>query len=333
MKAVLILSVFIFFSCSSPNSEIQEITGETMGTTYSIRYYGNGEKSLKPSIDSLLRVVNQSLSTYIPNSTISLFNRADSVFEADTYFIINFQKAQEVYEKSDGSFDATVMPLVNAWGFGFEKMNSQIDSSLIDSLLDFVGFEKVFLLNNKAYKKRKGVMLDFSALAKGFGVDEVARFLESKGIKNFTAEIGGEVACRGKKHDGSYWAIGVEKPINDVSGSQRAIELIIPLENSAMATSGNYRNFYIRDGKKYTHEINPKTGYPVDHNLLSATVIANDCMTADAWATAFMVMGLNKSKQLLSELPELDVFFIYANEDGSTSTYASPGMEKRIAHK
>jgi FAD:protein FMN transferase len=333
MKATLLFSVFIFFSCTSSNSDIQEITGETMGTTYSIRYYSNGEESLKPSIDSLLRVVNQSLSTYIPNSTISLFNRADSVSEIDKYFIKNFEKAHEVYIKSDGSFDATVMPLVNAWGFGFEKMDSPIDSSLIDSLLDFVGFEKVFVANNKAYKKRKGVMLDFSALAKGFGVDEVARFLESKGIQNFTAEIGGEIVSRGIKNDGSNWAIGVEKPIDDVSGTQRAIELIIPLENSAMATSGNYRNFYFRNGKKFAHEINPKTGYPVQHNLLSATVVANDCMTADAWATAFMVLGLEKSKQLLLKLPELDVFFIFANEDGSNSTYVSPGMEKRIGRK
>lgn len=333
MKAISLISVFIFFACNSPNKEIKEIFGETMGTTYSIRYYSDSEESIKPSIDSLLRVVNQSLSTYIPNSTISLFNRADSVSVIDSYFKINFEKAQEVYEKSDGSFDATVMPLVNTWGFGFEKINSEIDSSLIDSLLNFVGFDKVFVQNNEVYKKRKGVMLDFSALAKGFGVDEVARFLERNGIRNFTVEIGGEIVCKGKKHDGSNWAIGVEKPIDDVSGTHREIEIIIPLENSAMATSGNYRNFYVRNGKKYAHEINPKTGYPVDHNLLSATVVANDCMTADAWATAFMVMGLERSKQLLSELPHIDVFFIFGNEDGSTSTYLSPGMEKRIGKK
>jgi thiamine biosynthesis lipoprotein len=333
MKAISLISVFIFFACNSTNKEIKEIFGETMGTTYSIRYYSDSKESLKPSIDSLLRVINQSLSTYIPNSTISLFNRADSVSVIDSYFKINFEKAQEVYEMSDGSFDATVMPLVNAWGFGFEKINPEIDSSLIDSLLNFVGFDEVFVQNNEAHKKRKGVMLDFSALAKGFGVDEVARFLERNGIRNFTVEIGGEIVCKGKKHDGSNWAIGIEKPIDDVSGTQRAIEIIIPLENSAMATSGNYRNFYVRNGKKYAHEIHPKTGYPVDHNLLSATVVANDCMTADAWATAFMVMGLERSKQLLSELPHIDVFFILGNEDGSTSTYLSPGMEKRIGKK
>ncbi len=333
MKVISIFSLFLCIACTSSKPEIQEITGETMGTTYSIRYYGLNEELLKPSIDSLLKVVNQSLSTYIQNSTISLFNQADSISSFDSYFRTNFDKALEVYQKSDGSFDATVMPLVNAWGFGFKKMETQVDSSLIDSLLNFVGSDKVFIVNEKVCKSKKGVMLDFSALAKGFGVDEVARLMVRRGMQNFMIEIGGEVVCRGKKNDGSNWVIGVEKPINDVSGTQRAVELIIPLENAAMATSGNYRNFYIRNGKKYAHEIDPKTGYPVDHNLLSATVIANDCMTADAWATAFMVMGLEKSKKLLSALPELDVFFIYANEDGSTSTYASPRMEKRINSK
>ncbi len=318
-------------SCTDQSEILRTLAGETMGTTYHISYYSQQNPTLDAPVDSLLKAVNASLSTYIPSSNISLFNQSDSFAVVDNYFLTNYTKALEVYRSSGGYFDMTVMPLVNAWGFGFKKMAGAVDSMLIDSLLQFVGSDKLRLSYDTLFKQLPGVMVDFSALAKGFGVDEVARLLEARGVHHFMVEIGGEVVTRGNKPDGTPWQIGIEKPIDDASGQARSIELVVPLKNQAMATSGNYRNFYIREGRKYAHEINPKTGYPVEHNLLSATVIAEDCMTADAWATAFMVLGLEKSKAISASMPNLEVAFIYADEKGKNQLYLSPGLEKMLA--
>lgn len=304
-----------------------------MGTTYQVKYYSEDETDLKPLIDSVLKQVNASLSTYIPGSTISRFNQSSSYSVVDDYFITNYEKAKAIGFSSNGAFDMTVMPLVNAWGFGFKKMAEEVDSLLIDSLLKNIGPDKVWLNGDTLFKSNSAVMVDFSALAKGFGVDEVGRFLESFGIQTYMVEIGGEILAKGRKPGGENWLVAIEKPIDDQSGTQKQIELVLPLQDRAMATSGNYRNFYVRDGKKLAHEIDPKTGYPVNHNLLSATVIANDCMTADAWATAFMVMGYEAAKNMAASIEKLEVALIYADENGQNQLFLSEGLRNLEAKK
>lgn len=317
-------------ACEDQSEKMRVVNGETMGTTYQVKYFSQNNTDLKPAIDSVLQLVNASLSTYIPSSTISHFNQASSYSIVDTYFLTNFHKAAEVGIQSEGAFDMTVMPLVNAWGFGFKKMAEEVDSVLIDSLLLMVGPDKIRLSGDTLFKLSAGVMVDFSALAKGFGVDEVGRFLTSIGVSAYMVEIGGEVLTKGSKPLEGDWQVGIEKPIDDQTGTQKQLELILPLKDKAMATSGNYRNFYMRDGKKFAHEINPKTGYPVNHNLLSATVITNDCMTADAWATAFMVMGFEKAKALADSDKTMEVALIYADDQGQNQLYLSPGLAAQI---
>lgn len=334
MKTFFWISLLaITFSCDDQSEKMRMVSGETMGTTYQVKYFSQHNTDLKPQIDSVLQLVNASLSTYIPTSTISRFNQAANASWVDAYFIINYEKAKRIGAESQGAFDMTVMPLVNAWGFGFKKMANEVDSALIDSLLQNIGPDKVWLVGDTLYKARPAVMVDFSALAKGFGVDEVGRLLESLGIKVYMVEIGGEVLTKGTKPLEGDWLVAIEKPIDDQSGTQKEVELVVPLRDKAMATSGNYRNFYVRAGKKFAHEIDPKTGYPVNHNLLSATVVAADCMTADAWATAFMVMGFEQAKKIATSRSDLEVALIYADEKGQNQIYLSQGLSKLAGQK
>ena len=324
---VIIIS-FILLNCN--NVKPVQLIGEAQGTTYSIQYYSDGNTNYQNEIDSILRAIDQSLSTYVPNSIISRINKNDTAVVADKYFTDVFNKAQEISTLTDGAFDITVAPFVNAWGFGFTK-KAEVDSAMIDSLIKYVGYKSIRLENLKVIKPASGVMLDFNAIAQGYTVDVLASFLESKGVKNYMIELGGEVKTKGKKKDNTPWKIGIDQP-NETETNGRPLQAIIQLENQALATSGNYRKFYIDNGKKYAHIIDPKTGYPVNHNLLSATVIAKDCMTADAFATAFMVMGMEKAKQFLFEHKELglEVFIIY-DEHGSLKTYYSDALKDRIS--
>ncbi|MCH7859882.1 MAG: FAD:protein FMN transferase [Candidatus Marinimicrobia bacterium] len=236
-------------------------------------------------------------------------------------------------ERTDGAFDPTVAPLVNAWGFGFTEGASDVDSAMIDSILNYVNYKLVRLENHKIAKDKPGVMLDFNAIAQGYTVDVLADFLESKGIDNYLIELGGELKARGKNQDEKWWKIGIDKPVENIN--EREIEAVIELKNKALATSGSYRKFYVKDGIKYSHTIDPKTGYPVNHSLLSATVLANDCMTADAYATAFMVIGIEKANAFLKENKDLDldVYFIYSTEEGLWKTYYSKDLEEVIVEK
>jgi len=268
---------------------------------------------------------NASLSTYDPQSTISRINNNDPKVKPDAYFTACFKRAQEISQKTGGAFDMTVAPLVNAYGFGFTSRDS-IYPALIDSLLEITGFEKVKLDDDALIKEDPRIMLDASAIAKGFGVDVVANYLESKGVRDYLVEIGGELRCQGKNPRGTDWNVGIDRPLENLI--ERQIEAYISLSGAAMATSGNYRQFYEMDGVKYSHTVNPATGYPVDHSLLSVTVIANDCMTADAYATAFMVLGFEKSVVLTQEMESLESFLIYSGFEGELLTWASPGFEK-----
>jgi thiamine biosynthesis lipoprotein len=222
-----------------------------------------------------------------------------------------------------------VAPLVNAWGFGF-KNDSLMTREKIDSIRKFVGYKKVSLAEGKVVKQDDRTMLDCSAIAKGYGCDVAARLLERKGINNYMVEIGGEIVVKGKNSQRTAWNIGVNKPVDDSLSTDGEIQTILQLSDIAMATSGNYRNFYYKEGKKYAHTIDPKTGYPVQHSILSATVLAGTCVVADAYATSFMVMGLERAKQVLKAHPELLAYFIYADEKGTNRVYYSPELERKI---
>lgn len=304
------------------------ISGKTMGTTYRIVYLDLEKRDFTASVDSVLEVFNESLSTYIKDSEISRFNQGDTLTFETTFFPTVLKSSKEVHGLTQGAFDPTVGPLVNAWGFGPEGAQ-KADSIDIRQILRLVGFEKVVFDAIKVWKTQPGVYLDFSAIAKGFGVDVVADFLAGKGIKDMLVEIGGELVGRGTNENGELWRVGINQPDEDVSSN--AIFSIIALDNKGMATSGNYRNFYEIDGVKYSHTIDPKTGRPVDHGLLSATVLAEDCMTADALATAMMVMGTEKAIELQKRLDEVDVFLIY-NDTTGVQTYISEDLEPFVSY-
>ena len=298
--------------------------GIVFGTMYKITY--QSKENLKMEIESELQKVDNSLSPFNKKSVITHINHNED-YSTDSMFTHVFRLAKTISKETHGAFDITVAPLVNAWGFGF-KNASHVDSLTIDSIRQFIGFEKVDLVDGKVVKKDPRIMLDCSAIAKGYGVDCVARLLESKGIKNYMIDIGGELVVKGKNAQQESWRIGINKPIDDSLSVNQELQTIIEINQGGMATSGNYRNFYYKDGKKYAHTIDPRTGYPVQHNILSSTVIAKDCTTADAYATAFMVLGLDSAKAICSAHPELDAYFIYSDKDGKLQTYSTEGMKK-----
>ncbi len=327
--AIPLVSFFLLINCSRVQQNTVLISGEAQGTTYHITYITETEISYKDQVDSIFHVIDLSMSAYIPASIISRINQHDTNIVVDQHFVNVFNKAQEVSEKTNGLFDITVGPVINAWGFGFSK-KERVDSALIDSLLMNVGYSLVHIANNKLIKKKPGVMLDFNAIAQGYTVDVLAVFLEEKNIHDYIIELGGEVKAKGKKINNEYWTIGIDQP-NESEMEGRPLKAAIQLQNQSLATSGNYRKFYTENGQKYSHIIDPHTGYPAKNNLLSASVIAPDCMTADAYATAFMVMGLEKSKQFLQQHPDLqiEVYFIY-DENGQWKTFTSENLKKWV---
>lgn len=319
-------------------NEILILDGFTQGTTYHIVYkqpYSPGYflntklHDYQEEIDSLLMEFDRSLSIYLPGSVISRINNNEKDVKVDSLFRVVFYKAKEVNELSDGAFDITVGPLVNAWGFGPE-LREQIDSTLIDSLIQFVGMDNVRIEEDMVIKSEPGVKLDVNAIAQGYSVDIIAGFLGRKRIKNYLVEIGGEIRAAGRKKKGTAWKVGVDKPYDNNYIPGQDLQVILALEDNSMATSGNYRKFFEENGMKYSHSIDPKTGYPVRHNLLSVTVTAPDCMTADAFATAFMILGLEKSVKLVKKLEKIEAYFIYADIDGNFCTEFTDGFGKII---
>lgn len=292
-----------------------KLSGSVFGTSYSVIY--DHSNNYQKQLDSLFSIINTSMSTYLPDSKISKVNRNESVV-LDKHFIKVFNRAKLIYRQTEGAFDPTIGAVVNAWDFGPEGTIQNLDSLKIDSLMRSVGFNKMGIVDGKI-KKREGAFLDFNAIAKGYGVDVVADFLESKQIENYLVEIGGEIRCKGINIEkASPWKVGVEMPHFD--GSQSIIKAI-SIEDAAMATSGTYRKYKTDEtGKRYSHIINTKTGYPSKTNLLSISVIAEDCMSADAYATAFKTMGIDKVKTFLEKHPELKVFLIFENHQGALET-------------
>ena len=309
------------------NTPYQHDTGLVFGTEYHVTYQHGS--SLHKEIEAELRKVDMSLSPFNRQSTISKVNNNEPV-ELDQMFTDVFGMAMSISEETGGAFDITVAPLVNAWGFGFRDGISP-DLHTIDSLMEIVGYRKVRLKDGKIEKQDSRMMLDCSSIAKGYGSDVVARMLERKGIENYMVEIGGEIVTKGISEKRLPWRIGVTKPTDDSLGVSREYQTVLNVTNKAMATSGNYRNFYYKNGKKYAHTIDPKTGYPVQHNILSATVLADDCATADAYATAFMVLGLDKATAVLDKHPELMAYFIYSDEKGNNQVWFSNTLKDKIA--
>jgi thiamine biosynthesis lipoprotein len=295
--------------------------GMVFGTFYKITY--QHDKNLQKEIEAQLKSVNDALSMFDKKSIITAVNNNESV-KLNDMFVNVFKLAQSISEDTDGAFDITVAPLVNAWGFGYKSgaLPSQQD---IDSIRAFVGYQKVKLSGMRIQKEDARLTLDCSAIAKGYGTDVVARYFLREGIKNFMVEIGGEIVTHGVNPKRQQWSIGIEKPVEDSLAMKSELQTVLKVDDIAMATSGNYRNFYYKDGKKYAHTIDPKTGFPVQHNILSATVLAKQCAVADAYATAFMVMGLEKSKEVLARHKDLKAYLIY-DDNGKYGIWKSPGL-------
>jgi len=326
---LLLVASLLLLGCQTKKKEYQFNEGYIWGTIYHIVYDNPDGKDLHEEIKVKMNEFDHSLSTYKPNSIITRVNNNDSTVILDRYFETVFNRSLEISEITDGAFDMTIAPLANAWGFGF-KNKLEPEDIPVDSLLQIVGYQKVKLINHKIVKEDPRIMFDPSAIAKGYGVDVVADFLESKGVANYMVEIGGEIRVKGHSNKNRSWRVGIDRPIDDPEVKNREIQDILSLPNGAMATSGNYRQFYIKNGKKYAHTIDPKLGYPVQHSLLSATVIAPDCMTADAYATAFMVLGLEKSIRIVENDSNLNAYFIYTNEEGNYQTYSSSKIKEMI---
>lgn len=309
-------------------TEYQKNSGFIFGTSYNVTY--ESEKNLGEDIMAVLNKVDMSLSPFNDKSVITAVNNSNGTpTKIDALFAEVFKTAKSVHTDTEGAFDITVAPLVNAWGFGFKNGVMPTDEQ-VDSIRTFIGFNKVSMADNTITKQDPRVMLDCGAIAKGFAVDKVAELLASKGIKNYMVEIGGEVVVKGNNPDGEPWHIGVIKPTDDSLSVNNEMQARLTVSDMAMATSGNYRNYYYKNGKKYAHTIDPKTGYPVQHNILSVTILAPTCMQADAYATSFMVVGLDKARQILKRHKEMMAYIIYNDSSGNYATWHSPGLEKNI---
>ena len=326
------------------NTPYQHNEGFIFGTTYSITY--QGDKDLHEVLKAKMQQVDEALSMFNPQSVITRVNKGDGIIpdgETGKMFTDVFQLSMQISKDTGGAFDITVAPLVNAWGFGFKNGAMPTDEQ-VDSLRQFVGYEKVALLTpqpsspsaghaqgrqQRVRKSDARIMLDCSAVAKGYGADMVAKVLSDAGVKNYMVEIGGEVVTHGISAKRLPWKIGVTKPTDDTLRVSNELQTVLNITDKAMATSGNYRNFYYKNGRKYAHTIDPKTGRPVQHNILSATVLCDQCARADAYATSFMVMGLDGARKVLQRNPDLMAYLIY-DDNGHNAVWYSPSLKDKI---
>ena len=319
-----LLAMVIMLATSCQQKLYITTSGSVFGTVYNITY--EYDRELKDEIEKALDEVDLSLSPFNKESVITRVNNNEKT-ELNKHFLTVFETAMKVSADTEGAFDITVAPLVNAWGFGFKEGKMPTDEQ-VDSLKELVGYQKIKLENSVITKENPNMMLDCSAIAKGYGVDVVANKLRELGVENFLVEIGGEIVSQGVNPKGQPWRVGVIEPVDDPLSTATENKAILNVQNIAMATSGNYRNFYIaEDGKRYAHTIDPKTGYPVQHSLLSATVVAPTCAEADAYATSFMVMGLEKTKAFLRRNPQLKAYLIYSDQQGNYKSFGCLGDE------
>jgi len=319
---ILVIGLFSLVGCNDKGQYYEE-SGTVFHTLYKIRY--QAPQLLTEKIDKELQDFNLSLNPFNPNSIIAKVNRNEPV-EVDEWFTEVFNKAQEISVNSDGAFDATAAPLFNLWGFGFSKMDS-VTPQMVDSIKEFVGYNKIRLEGKTVVKDDPRVMVSFSAIAKGYACDVIAKLLEREGVTNYMVDIGGEIVVNGVNQHGQCWRVGINKPEDDLEGINRSVEDIVqPCKRSGVATSGDYRNFYIKDGKRYAHTINPITGYPAAQNVLSATIVADDCMTADGYATTLMTLGAEKAIKLGDSIPGIEYYIIYTDDKGKYKISYSKGM-------
>lgn len=332
---MFILTMVMVACQPSVNEKVYLIEGEAQGSTYHIKYIAERDENLKPAIDSILEVIDRSMSTYRPDSAISKINQGDTTVVVDEHFRKVFEASQQIWQESEGLFDPTVGVLVNAWGFGKQKI-SEADlptDKKIDSLRKYVGFDKVALTGKNLIKKRyTEILFDFNAIAQGYTSDVVANYLSAREIKNYIVEIAGEMYLKGKNTvEDKSWTIGVENPLKPLD--DRDLVATIQFTNQGLATSGNYRKVWTdSNGRKYVHSINPLTGRATQSDVLSATVVAPSTMLADGYATMFMVMGLAKSKAFLEKHPDLAVLLVYSDDKHQEATYKTKSFEKLMIH-
>lgn len=336
MKYLVFILTMVMVACQpSVNEKVYLIEGEAQGSTYHIKYIAERDENLKPAIDSILEVIDRSMSTYRSDSAISKINQGDTTVVVDEHFRKVFEASQQIWQESEGLFDPTVGVLVNAWGFGKQKI-SEADlptDKKIDSLRKYVGFDKVAITEKNLIKKRyTEILFDFNAIAQGYTSDVVANYLSARGIKNYIVEIAGEMYLKGKNTvEDKSWTIGVENPLKPLD--DRDLVATIQFTNQGLATSGNYRKVWTdSNGHKYVHSINPLTGRATQSDVLSATVVAPSTMLADGYATMFMVMGLAKSKAFLEKHPDLAVLLVYSDDKHQEATYKTKSFEKLIIH-
>jgi thiamine biosynthesis lipoprotein len=323
---VLLIVGTVLIIRQQQSTPYQKNAGLIFGTTYSVTYQCG--EDLQEEIEAELKKVDDEFSMFNSQSIVARLNNGEQP-ELSNDFIDVFKLARQVSEDTNGAFDITVAPLVNAWGFGF-KHEQMPSKEQVDSLRELISYRYVTLKDKTITMQKPGMMLDFSAIAKGYGVDVVARLLERHDIKNYMVEIGGEITTRGINPERVPWRIGVNKPSEDALNENHELQTILNVTDKSMATSGNYRNFYVKGGKKYAHTIDPKTGYPVQHSLLSATVLTDRCAKADAYATSFMVLGMDGAKQILERHKELMAYLIYTDNKGNLSVWYSPSLKDKI---
>ncbi len=333
MKNVIwVFFLILLISCENEKPQKSVLQGQAFGTTFTIQVYSENEIDLEKGIDSVFYKVNKSVSTYLPESDISKINKGDVSVVVDEIFIDNFNISAEVYKTTGGIFDPTIGVLRNAYGFGDTKPLKEIDSLALDSMLKFIGFNKVKLTSeNKIEKQYPEIYFDFNAVAKGYGIDLIGNYLESKGITNYLIELGGEILAKGENLEkNKAWVVGIENVTSNLN--DRSYSSTIALENIAMASSGNYRKFRIDSltGKKYVHTLNPITGSAEQNDITSATVLASTCAVADAYATAFMALGLEESKEILKSLNGIEVYFTYNDQNNEEQVFITKGFKAHL---
>ena len=303
------------------------LQGLAQGSYYAVTYFDEENRNFQPEIDSIFHAVDMSVNLWVDSSIISKVNRNEDV-TLDSIFIDNFNIAQEAARLSDGYFDPTISPIVAAWGFSY-KSGDSITPQLIDSLKQLVNYRKICIENGKVIKENPDMKLDFNAIAQGYTSDMIAAFLESRGINNYLVDTGGEIMARGSKPNGQPWIVGIEKPAENWD-SEQVVQTRIALRDKGLVTSGSTRKYVERNGRRYSHCIDPKTGYPVEHNVLSATVLAENSVWADALASICMVMGMEKSLPLIESMDGVEAYYIFVNEQNELETFATEGFRGLI---
>jgi len=314
-------------SCNQHSSKKIVLQGEAQGSYYAITYYDEQGHNFQQEIDSIFHAVDVSVNLWVDTSVISKVNRNEEV-KLDSIFVDNFRIAQEAASLSDGYFDPTISPIVAAWGFSY-KHGDTITPQLIDSLKQLVDYRNIRIEDGKVVKANPAMTLDFNAIAQGYTSDLIASFLDSRGIKNYLVDTGGEIMARGEKPNGQPWIVGIEKPADNWD-SEQVVHTRIALRDKGLVTSGSTRKYVERNGKRYSHCIDPKTGYPVEHNVLSVTVLAENSVWADALASICMVMGMEKSLPLIESMNGVEAYYIYVNEQNALETFATDGFAKLV---